>query len=54
MANMPHCRFRNTVQSLRECYDVMDEEELSDEEARARKTLVKLCSDIASDYGDDY
>lgn len=54
MANMPHCRFRNTVESLRSCYDALDcEEELSAEEERAKERLIKMCGNLAADYGDD-
>lgn len=49
MANMSHCRFRNTLQDLRDCYDNMDEE-LSPEEAKAQNALLLLCARIASDY----
>ena len=52
MPNMKYCRFQNTLDDLRDCYDHMHEE-LSDEEERARKRLIKLCVDIAGDYGED-
>ena len=50
MANMSYCRFQNTLQDLRECYEHMDDSDLSDEEKAARKRLAKLCDQIASDY----
>ena len=55
MSNMPYCRFRNTLEDLRDCNDYLDtDEELSVEEERARRRLVKLCTQIAANYGEDY
>ena len=52
MGNMSYCRFTNTLEDLRDCYDNIDDiEDLSEEEARARERLIKLCKDIADDYG---
>lgn len=49
MSNMSYCRFRNTVGDLSDCadniYDV-----LSEDEARARKQLIKLCFQIIQDF----
>lgn len=54
MGNMSYCRFQNTVNDLQDCYDNMDDEDkLSEEEQRARKRLIKMCRDIADDYGDN-
>jgi len=53
MSNQSHCRMRNTLQDLRDCYDTMDTVQ-SDEEKRAREELVKLCQRIADDYGAEY
>lgn len=52
MANMSYCRFRNTLEDLRECYDNMDENDLSEDEQEARKRLIKLCASIVNNYGD--
>lgn len=49
MGNMSHCRFENTAQDLRDCQDHLFDEDLSDEEAAARRRLVRLCQQIASD-----
>jgi len=49
MANMSYCRFSNTLSDLKDCYEAMDDE-LSDEERKARLKLIKLCVAIASDY----
>lgn len=56
--NMSYCRFENTEQALRECDDALmemsvPEKELSETEARAFKRMVKLCREIADNYGDD-
>ena len=50
MSNMSYCRFQNTLQDLRDCYESMDDKDLSDEEKRARRSLLKLCAKIADDY----
>ena len=53
MANMSYCRFRNTLNDLRDCYYNM--EGVSDhEEQRARQQLIDLCRDIVDEYGDDF
>lgn len=52
MPNMSYCRFENTLQDLRDCYENMDEE-LSESEERSRKRLIKLCTQIANNYGDE-
>lgn len=51
MANMSYCRFENTVPDLRDCYENMDEQQLSETEARARKWLIRLCQKVVDDYG---
>lgn len=50
MSNMSYCRFRNTLEDLRDCYDNMDDAHTDDR--RARVALLKLCKQIADDYGD--
>lgn len=52
MPNMSYCRFRNTLADLRDCYDNMDDD-VSDAEKAARARLIKLCREIADDYGED-
>lgn len=49
MSNMPHCRFRNTVGDLSDCAENLHEE-LSKDEARARKQLIKLAYEIVNDF----
>lgn len=47
---MSYCRFQNTLQDLRDCYEHMDDKDMSSEEKAARTRLLKLCDQIASDY----
>lgn len=51
MGNMSYCRFHNTLEDLRVCYEHIDDE-LSEAEAEERKRLIKLCTEIARDYGE--
>lgn len=51
MSNMSYCRFSNTLSDLKDCYDNMDDEDISKEEKEARKKLIKLCERIVDDYG---
>jgi len=52
MSNMAYCRFSNTLSDLRDCYEHMDEDPSSTEEKRAKERLIKLCEEIAMDYGE--
>ncbi len=52
MANMSYCRFQNTLTDLKDCYNNMNKE-LSEDEELARKSLIDLCRQIASNYGDE-
>jgi len=49
--NMGHCRFQNTDQDLDDCYEHIDDKDLSEEESKARKNLIERCVEIALDYG---
>lgn len=53
MANMAYCRFENTVDDLRDCYEHMDDDDLSSSEQKKRDRLIKLCQQIAGDYGEE-
>jgi hypothetical protein len=58
VANMSYCRFQNTLNDLRDCAEALDygdaeDENLSTEEKRAKEALIKVCSRIAADYGED-
>ncbi|MFA5299846.1 MAG: hypothetical protein WC389_16805 [Lutibacter sp.] len=46
---MSYCRFRNTYKDLLDCYDCIDDEELSKDEQEARIRLIKLCKKIAGE-----
>lgn len=51
MANMSYCRFENTAGDLQDCYDNMDVEALSENETKSRQQIIKLCCEMARDYG---
>jgi hypothetical protein len=46
MPNMSYCRFWNTLQDLRDCFDNLNDD-VSLEEDRARRRLIELCCEIA-------
>lgn len=52
MSNMGYVRFENTLDALTDVHEHMDDE-LSREEDAARADLVKLCQEIATDYGEE-
>lgn len=57
MTNMSYCKFRNTLPDLRDCADALfdsdgDLSDLSEEEQRAARALIRLCCEIADDFGD--
>lgn len=50
MSNMSYCRFENTFKDLDDC--VMNfNDGTSESEQKYRQYLIKLCVDIALDYG---
>jgi len=53
MSNMSYCRFENTLGDLQDCYDHMDKDLTSDYEIKARERMIKLCIQIAEEYGAD-
>ncbi len=54
MPNMMYCRFQNTYFDLEDCKDNMDNtDDLSPEEFTARHKIIKMCVEIAKDYGDE-
>lgn len=53
MANMSYCRFHNTLEDLQDCFENMDDNDLSEAEAEERKRLIELCKLIAEFYGDE-
>jgi hypothetical protein len=52
MANMSYCRFENTLSDLRDCYDNMDRDDLSQSEFYMRRHMIELCISIADEYRD--
>lgn len=50
MSNMSYCKFRNTLQDLKDCRDDMKAE--SAEEKKARKQLLELCQELIEEYAD--
>lgn len=48
--NMSYCKFQNTLGDLRDCYDAMSADGISESEATARQKLIELCAEIASEY----
>ena len=51
MPNMSYCRFENTLRSLMDCYENLEENEnLSESETRASLELIELCAEIAEIY----
>lgn len=52
MSNMSYCRFENTYKDLKDCLDALNhQDELSESEARYRDLLIKMCVEIALDFG---
>jgi len=50
MANMGYCRFENTLSDLEDCYEHMDDDNLSELETKKRRMLIETCRNIAADY----
>jgi len=55
MSNMGYCRFQNTLQDLRACYNALIDNDypLSDDELRAKNRLIELCQDMVDNFGED-
>ena len=51
MANMSYCRFENTLTDLQDCYEHMEDDDLSESETKARRQLIIECRNLAGDYG---
>lgn len=47
---MSYCRFRNTLDDLRDCFANMDAPIPDQDEARARAHLVEVCAVIVKEY----
>jgi len=52
MSNMSYCRFHNTLLDLRDCEEHLWDEDLSEDEERARARLIRICISIARDIED--
>ena len=48
MPNMSYCRFENTLAALRDCYENIDNDDLSASEAKARDKLIEICRKIVN------
>lgn len=53
MSNMSYCRFQNTANDLSDCYDSLFDEDLSDDEKRARRRLIQTCREIVNEADND-
>ena len=53
MSNMSYCQFENTYRDLQQCYLCIDDTDLSDNEKKYRYFLIKLCKEIAEEFGDE-
>jgi hypothetical protein len=57
MSNMSYCRFQNTLGDLLDCQDALGEitnlDQLSPDEERAARRLLKLCRVLAADWDED-
>lgn len=53
MANMSYCRFENTLSQLLDCYENMEDPDISKSEHKARLRLYQLCQTIVNDYKED-
>jgi hypothetical protein len=40
---MSYCRFQNTLNDLIDCYDNIENDDLSEDEEIAKKRLIKIC-----------
>ena len=54
MGNMNYCMFQNTYSDLRDVWDDEDKfwtpEDLSSDERKARRNLIRLCNQVASEF----
>lgn len=51
MANMSYCRWQNTLRDLRDCAENLSDNDLSDEERRARNKMFDLMRDMLEERG---
>lgn len=53
MSNMSYCRFKNTLNDLRDCQEHFDDQDLSKEEHKARIRIYEICKDIVDNFEKD-
>jgi hypothetical protein len=53
MSNMSYCRFQNTLPDLEDCEEHITDNDLSEEEEKAKKRLVETCKLIIERLGND-
>ena len=51
MANMSYCRFTNTSEDLEDCLNHIYDKLVSQEEQKARVTLIETCQSILTTLG---
>jgi len=49
--NRANNRFRNTLRDLQDCYEAMDDMDISPVEQTAHDQLIELCQQIATEFG---
>lgn len=47
---MSYCRFENTYKDLLDCYNNLNDMDLSESEAEYREQLVQMCNAIVEEY----
>ena len=50
--NMSYCRFENTYNDLRDCYENL-EDDCSESEQKYKEKLIKLCKQISAIYEEE-
>ncbi len=50
---MSYCGNEDTLKGLEDCYENMDNKDLSESEENCREKLIKLAITIAIEYGDE-
>lgn len=49
MSNMGYCRFENTYLDLDDCFEHIEDDDLSENEQAYRKQLISLCKTIVDE-----
>lgn len=55
MSNMSYCRFRNTLSDLADCQENMEDDpaNMCERERDARLKLIRMCAEIAEEWGEE-